>query len=373
MPTRTRSTRKAGAARTAGVASKSRRTPKGPVAAAPPARERKAASTSTRRASPAPTVQPRPPRNDPAARLAALRAIARQHGGKCLAAAYPGYQGRADYECKQGHRWNTTSAIILGGHWCPTCRYRTPDKLEKIRAIARDRGGRCLSGEYPPLGQKMRFRCERGHEWDAEARKIREGHWCGRCRRTLADMDALVAGWGGRCVSPRTVDFDGPLRWECARGHRFSSRARNIRLGRWCKECRREDGWIAAVREIAARRGGALLTERNLQSRKKLRWRCAAGHEWLSTSGNILNDRWCPQCADTRLGIAEMQRMAAANGGKCISKKYVDRNTHLQWECDKGHRWWARPSAVRYQHTWCPDCAHEARRANLKAMAKDRR
>jgi hypothetical protein len=354
----------------------SRPRPPAPTSARKPA----ATPPSSRRRAPAPPVPPdktaelpRPPRNDPAARLAALRAIARQQGGKCLAAAYPGYQGRADYECRRGHRWSTTSAIVLGGHWCPTCRYRTPDKLEKIKAIARDKGGRCLSREYPPLGQKMRFRCERGHEWDAEARKIREGHWCGRCRRTLADMDVLVARWGGRCVSSKYVDFDGPLRWECARGHRFNSRARNIRLGHWCKECRREDGWIAAVRRIAARRGGALLTERNLQSGKKLRWRCARGHEWLSTSGNILNDRWCPQCADTRLGIGEMQRMAAANGGKCVSEKYVDRNTHLQWECDKGHRWWARPSAIRYQHTWCPDCAHEARRAHLKAMAKDRR
>lgn len=337
--------------------------------AAPPTSPAPAAAPPT---SPAPAV-PRPPRNDPAARLAALRAIARQHGGKCLADAYPGYQGRADYQCKRGHRWSTTSAIILGGSWCPTCRYRTPDKLDKIKAIARERGGRCLSREYPPLGHKLRFRCERGHEWDAEARKIREGNWCGRCRRSLADMDDLVARWGGRCVSAKTVDIAGPLRWECARGHRFTSRARNIRLGHWCQQCRREDGWIAEVRRIAARRGGALLTEHNLHSGRKLRWRCASGHEWLSTSGNILNERWCPQCADTRLGIPEMQRMAASNGGKCISKKYVDRNTHLQWECDKGHRWWARPSAIRYQHTWCPDCAHEARRANLKAMAKDRR
>ncbi|PCC75263.1 hypothetical protein SAMN02745121_04014 [Nannocystis exedens] len=131
--------------------------------------------------------------------------------------------------------------------------------------------------------------------------------------------------------------------------------------------------WIAAVREIAARRGGALLGERDLRSRKKLRWRCAQGHEWLRASGDILDDRWCPRCADTRLGIAEMQRMAAAHGGSCISKKYVDRHTHLQWECGEGHRWWARPSAVRDQHTWCPDCAHEARRANLQAMARDRR
>ncbi|MCY1057454.1 zinc-ribbon domain-containing protein [Nannocystis sp. SCPEA4] len=316
---------------------------------------------------------PRPPRNDPAARLAALRAIARERGGRCLARAYPGYQGRADYVCKLGHRWTTTSAIILGGGWCPDCRYRNPAKLAAIQAIARDRGGRCLSTEYPWHGDKLKFRCERGHEWEAEARKIREGHWCARCRRSLADMDAMVADRGGRCVSTKYVDFDTPLRWECARGHRFTSRPRNIRLGTWCQACRREDSWVAAVREIAASRGGVLLSERNLQSHKKLLWRCARGHEWRSAAGNILNDRWCPHCADTRLGIDEMRRMAAARAGKCISTHYVNRNTPLQWECAEGHRWWARPGNIRYQDTWCPDCALEARRAHLKSMAKDRR
>jgi len=316
---------------------------------------------------------PRPPRNDPPARLAALRAIAREHGGRCLARAYPGSQGRAEFVCRLGHRWATTAAIILGGSWCPQCRYRTPAKLDKIRALAREKGGSCLSSEYPRLGEKLRFRCERGHEWDAEARKIREGHWCARCRRSLADMNAMVAARGGRCVSTRYVDFDTPLRWECARGHRFTSRPRNIRLGRWCQACRREDGWVAAVRDIAASRGGALLSGRDLHCDKKLLWRCARGHQWRSTAGNILNDRWCPQCADNRLGIAEMRKMAAQRHGKCLSTTYVNRNTLLQWECDEGHRWWARPGNIRYQHTWCPDCALAVRRANLKAMAKDRR
>lgn len=321
----------------------------------------------------APTKPPRPPRNDPAARLAALRAIAREHGGRCFARAYPGYQGRAEFACAQGHRWTTTAAIILGGSWCPTCRYRNPDKLARIHAIAREKGGKCLSDAYPPHGEKLRLRCARGHEWQAEARKIREGNWCARCRRSLADMNALVADRGGRCISTAYEAYDAPLRWECARGHRFESRPRNITLGTWCQECRREDGWIAAVREVAARRGGALLSVRGLHSGKKLRWRCAAGHEWRSTAGNILNDRWCPQCADTRLGIEEMRLMARTRGGKCLSAVYVNRNSRLQWECQEGHRWWARPTGIRYQGSWCPDCAHAARAANLRAMAKDRR
>lgn len=317
---------------------------------------------------------PRPPRNDPPGRLATLHEIARLHGGRCFARTYPGNQGRATFQCRHGHRWETTPAIIFGDHWCPQCRYRSPDKLVKIQEIARERGGECLSREYPRFGDKLRFRCERGHEWEAEARKIREGHWCGRCPRlTLADMDALVADRGGRCVAPIFPGGDEPIEWECAQGHRFHVRPRCIRLGQWCPECRKEDTWLGKVREIAARRGGALLSVRNLWSHNKLRWRCARGHEWRSTPGNILNDRWCPRCADTRLGIELMQQTARERGGECISRRYVNRKTKLQWECEYGHRWWATPDNIRHRGSWCPECAYQAMRARMRAHGKDRR
>lgn len=299
----------------------------------------------------------RPPRNDPAARLAALRAIARDHGGRCFAREYPGYQGRAEYQCAAGHRWTTTSAIILNGSWCPSCRYWSDDKLARIQEIARDRGGSCLSTTYVRGDEKMRFRCVRGHEWEAKAAKIRQGHWCPRCRTSLEDINALVAEYGGRCLSPASVEPTAMLQWECARGHRFESYLRNIRLGTWCKQCRREDGWIAAVRAIAERRGGALLSQRNLRSGVKLRWRCAEGHEFRSTSTSVLHDRWCPRCADSRLGIEAMDAMARERGGRCLSRKYVNNATKLQWECDKGHRWWTTPGTIRYAGAWCPECA----------------
>jgi hypothetical protein len=315
---------------------------------------------------------PRPPRNDPAARLAALRSLARENGGRCFAEAYPGYQGRADYECKEGHRWTTTSAIILGGSWCPTCRYRGRHKLDDLKALARERGGWLLSREYPEFRGKVRLRCENGHEWETEPRKLRFGHWCPRCRLTLADMDAMVADRGGRCISKQYRGFTSPLRWECARGHRFVTRPRNVKLGTWCRKCKHED-WLVTVREFAAGRGGELVSRRGLEPDRKLRWRCAAGHEWLAVANSVLRGQWCPECIGTRLGIAEMRRMAAEHGGKCLSDRYVDNRTHLQWECDKGHRWWATAGNMRQYDTWCPDCAREVQRAERRSMAKDRR
>jgi len=57
---------------------------------------------------------------------------------------------------------------------------------------------------------------------------------------TLEDMQKAAAFRGGKCVSTEMVrgDWDSPLEWECAEGHRFTATPRLILLGgHWCPEC----------------------------------------------------------------------------------------------------------------------------------------
>ena len=56
------------------------------------------------------------------------------------------------------------------------------------------------------------------------------------------------------------------------------------------------------------------------------------------------------------LTIEEMQRIAAERGGKCLSSKYINSNTKLQWQCKEGHEWEAIPASVKRGH-WCPFCS----------------
>lgn len=57
---------------------------------------------------------------------------------------------------------------------------------------------------------------------------------------TLEDMQKAAAFRGGKCLSSRmkTGDWDTPLEWECAEGHRFTASPRVILLGgHWCPDC----------------------------------------------------------------------------------------------------------------------------------------
>jgi hypothetical protein len=54
--------------------------------------------------------------------------------------------------------------------------------------------------------------------------------------------------------------------------------------------------------------------------------------------------------------IEDCQKLAEERGGKCLSAKYVNSKTKIEWECKFKHRWFAIPNNVFNYDSWCPDC-----------------
>lgn len=184
---------------------------------------------------------------------------------------------------------------------------RRKKSYEEMCRRARRHQGECLSRRYVNSQTRMKFRCADGHVWYAFPQAIRRGAWCRKCtglaKLDLQAMHAHAAQRAGLCLSRRYINLDTPLLWECQHGHRWKASPNSIRH----------------------------------------------------------NQSWCPRCSSRKLTIEQMQTLARERGGKCLSDVYVDRATHLVWECSSGHQWPARPQAVM-KGTWCPVCAVEARR-----------
>jgi hypothetical protein len=68
-----------------------------------------------------------------------------------------------------------------------------------------------------------------------------------------------------------------------------------------------------------------------------------------------------------KLTLDEIQRDAAARGGRCVSETYVDSLTLMEWECAAGHRWRACAHAIRQGH-WCKRCADARLRHPVDAV-----
>ncbi len=73
-----------------------------------------------------------------------------------------------------------------------------------------------------------------------------------------------------------------------------------------------------------------------------------------------------------KYSIADMQRFAAAKGGKCLSPEYTGAFHKLQWECKEGHTWVADASSIVHHDTWCAKCSRKAsgdrKRGTLRQM-----
>jgi hypothetical protein len=53
--------------------------------------------------------------------------------------------------------------------------------------------------------------------------------------------------------------------------------------------------------------------------------------------------------------LSELKSIAKSNGGKCLSKKYINAKTKLSFKCSCGHVWQTLPDNIM-RGKWCPAC-----------------
>ena len=57
--------------------------------------------------------------------------------------------------------------------------------------------------------------------------------------------------------------------------------------------------------------------------------------------------------------IKDMQAIAKANGGKCLSKEYKGAVIKLEWQCSEGHQFSKVPNEIISHNSWCPVCSRK--------------
>ena len=241
--------------------------------------------------------------------------------------------------------------------------------IKDLNKIAKQRGGFCLSKEYFNNKTKLLWQCNKGHKWKATPDDIRNSKsWCPDCfgnrKYTLGKMQQIASTKGGKCLSQKYLNSQKKLIWQCATGHTWEATPNHIVQGHWCPKCasvKKLD--IMEMQILAEANGGKCLSTEYKNSKTKLLWQCRNGHQWLASPFCVKHDKtWCPICAKTTLTIEEMQKLALKKKGKCISTEYKNSKTKLLWECENGHQWWAKPTAIKNHGNWCLQCFKDSRK-----------
>lgn len=127
--------------------------------------------------------------------------------------------------------------------------------------------------------------------------------------------------------------------------------------------------YLLNLQRICKSRGGTLLTKVWAGNHHKYKMICIKNHRFNTAYYNIIAGVWCPFCArerttnaahSRRIGIKRCKQIAIKRNGLCLSKNYINAQTHMNWWCNKHHlKWRSTAAEVIISGTWCPKCGHE--------------
>ena len=248
---------------------------------------------------------------------------------------------------------------------------------ESIHEIANGRGGKCLSKVFVNKRAKLDWECANGHIWSAPLRDVENGHWCLKCagkeKLTIELAREIAASRGGECLSRYYENTKTPLTWRCAKGHVWKAALGQIKnQGSWCRECaglKKQD--IKKMKELAASRGGKCLSTKYKNANSKLEWQCEKGHRWWAKPGAVKFGSWCPECRGKPKGnICKYNQIAKEKGGECLSDQYVNSKTKLTFKCANNHVFNITPASINRGH-WCVTCSAKERVKKRKVKIED--
>ncbi len=187
-------------------------------------------------------------------------------------------------------------------------------------------------------------------------------------RYTIEEMQKYAKEKGGKCLSAKYDGINGKLKWKCENGHEWEATPADLfYFEHWCPDCAsnaQKKIRLDRLNKFAMERGGKCLSEKYINFDTKMKWRCAEGHIWEATINKVVKEnRWCLICNGKEARAAkliEMQDVARARGGKCLTEEYVYAGHKVKWQCSKGHIWETTPGSVLWHNSWCPVCGHSS-------------
>lgn len=172
-------------------------------------------------------------------------------------------------------------------------------------------------------GEKVWWKCENGHEWQATIKERRRGTGCPYCKGKLpiigkTDLQSqrpdLAKEWNyeknkGKLPNNYTLGAKALVWWKCRKGHEWQARIYSRVYGTGCPYCAGQrviegkNDLLSQAPEIAKewdyeKNKNLKPNEICVNSGKKVYWKCAYGHSWkISPNSRYSQKSGCPKCS----------------------------------------------------------------------------
>ena len=169
-------------------------------------------------------------------------------------------------------------------------------------------------------------------------------------KKSLTDTQRSAAQRGGQCLSENYINSKTKLIWQCALEHKpFQMTPNNVDKGHWCRACAgNSNHTIEDMQTLAQALGGECLSTEYRGNKNKLEWRCNEGHAFQMRPNDVQQGHWCRICSGKpEYTIEDMQTLAKSLGGECLSTEYLGTKAELEWRCAEGHIFSKRPNTIQ--------------------------
>ena len=239
------------------------------------------------------------------------------------------------WKCKKGHEWQTEVYNRDSGKGCPYCAGKYAVKgendLQTINPTLAtewnyERNNRLTPVEVMPnSGQKVWWKCIKGHEWQAIIKDRNNGNGCPYCSGRYAikgenDLQTvnstLAKEWNyerNNGVTPIDVlpNSNKKVWWKCSKGHEWQATINSRNKGIGCPYCAgkyavKGENDLQTINPTLAtewnyeKNNGLTPMEVMPNSGKKVWWKCIKGHEWQATIDSRNRGNKCPICNSER-------------------------------------------------------------------------
>ena len=230
-----------------------------------------------------------------------------------------------------GHEWQASIADRNNERGCPYCSSKKVLKgyndLQTVNpTLATEwnyekNNGLKPEDVMPNSGQKVWWKCIKGHEWQATIGSRNAGRGCPSCSgrsvikgvNDLQTVNPTVANeWNyekNNGLTPMDVmpNSNKKTWWKCDQGHEWQATINSRNNGIGCPYCSKRYA-VKGVNDLQTvnptlanewhyeKNNGLTPMDVTPNSDKKVWWKCKKGHEWQATIGSRNAGRGCPIC-----------------------------------------------------------------------------
>lgn len=218
-----------------------------------------------------------------------------------LLSEYTGSNDKGRFRGSCGHEWMATPSHVISGTGCPHCAGYCQTR-ESINEELAPRGILMLE-DYTTAKARALFRGDCGHEWRSPVTSVKSGTGCPHCAGFYQTRETINVELAprGLVMLDEFAGMGNKSRFRCEQGHEWEQTPQVVKGGNGCPHCAGFYRTRELINSELAPRGIVMLDE-FLGADSRARFRADCGHEWQArvadVRGGSKKGTGCPHCSN---------------------------------------------------------------------------